>query len=122
MDARVEAVIAQVAASSGNARLTLRSLARQLKVPDRRLADLFKQSTGRTFRVHIREIRLRNVVHLLCSRSELSIKQITDLAGYQSTSSLDRDFRRAYGVSPSVVRKAKSVPPGSSKCGQETGI
>jgi AraC-like DNA-binding protein len=116
MDVRVEIVIGKVEASSGDPRLTLRLFASRLGLSERRLAGLFKQFTGRTFRVYLLQIRLKRVMDLLYSPSTLSIKEIAHRFGYGSTSSLDRDFQKIYGVRPSEIRKqtSPSVPLSNS--------
>ena len=110
MDARVEFVIKKIEASSGHACLPLRSFSRQLGISDRRLSDLFRRFTGLSFCAYMRRVRLQRATHLLRSAPSLSIKEIVSRSGYQWTSSLDRDCRKTYGVSPNEIRKGAAIP------------
>lgn len=78
-------------------------LAREVQLSPAHLQRLFKQETG----VHISDLlvenRLRRAAHLL-STTEMEIKEIAYLAGYQHHSSFVRAFQRRYHQSPKEYR------------------
>lgn len=78
-------------------------LAQELNVSLWHLGHLIKRHTGRTILWHLHQFRTSRAAELL-SQPELSIKEISALVGYRSTSALDRHFRLFFGVSPSFYR------------------
>jgi transcriptional regulator GlxA family with amidase domain len=79
-------------------------LARGVRLSPAHLQRLFKQETG----VHISDLlvesRLRNAAHLL-STTEMEIKEIAYLVGYQHHSSFVRAFQRRFHQSPKQYRR-----------------
>jgi len=79
-------------------------LARGVHLSPAHLQRLFKQETG----VHIRDLlvesRLRNAAHLL-STTEMEVKEIAYLVGYQHHSSFVRAFQRRFHQSPKQYRQ-----------------
>ena len=79
-------------------------LARGVRLSPAHLQRLFKQETG----VHISDLlvesRLRNAAHLL-STTEMEVKEIAYLAGYQHHSSFVRAFQRRFRQSPKQYRR-----------------
>src|SRR6266481_5296051 len=85
---------------------SVRELARGVRLSPAHLQRLFKQETG----VHISDLlaenRLRNAAQLL-STTDMEIKEIAYLAGYQHHSSFVRAFQRRFHQSPKQYR----LPP-----------
>jgi transcriptional regulator GlxA family with amidase domain len=79
-------------------------LARGVRLTPAHLQRLFKQETG----VHISDLlvesRLRNAARLL-STTEMEIKEIAYLVGYQHHSSFVRAFQRRFHQSPKQYRR-----------------
>jgi transcriptional regulator GlxA family with amidase domain len=79
-------------------------LARGVRLSPAHLQRLFKQETG----VHISDLlvenRLRNAERLL-STTEMEIKEIAYLVGYQHHSSFVRAFQRRFHQSPKQYRR-----------------
>jgi transcriptional regulator GlxA family with amidase domain len=79
-------------------------LARGVRLSPAHLQRLFKQETG----VHISDLlvesRLRNAARLL-STTEMEIKEIAYLVGYQHHSSFVRAFQRRFHQSPKQYRR-----------------
>jgi len=79
-------------------------LARSVRLSPAHLQRLFKQETG----VHISDLlvesRLRNAAHLL-STTEMEVKEIAYLVGYQHHSSFVRAFQRRFHQSPKQYRR-----------------
>jgi transcriptional regulator GlxA family with amidase domain len=83
-------------------------LARGVHLSPAHLQRLFKQETG----VHISDLlvesRLRNAAHLL-STTEMEVKEIAYLAGYQHHSSFVRAFQRRFHQSPKQYRRPSAA-------------
>jgi transcriptional regulator GlxA family with amidase domain len=79
-------------------------LARGVRLSPAHLQRLCKQETG----VHIRDLlvesRLRNAARLL-STTEMEVKEIAYLVGYQHHSSFVRAFQRRFHQSPKQYRR-----------------
>lgn len=65
------------------------------------LCRLFSQTTHRTIISYLNSIRIQNACRLL-RQTNLSISQISNLTGYNSTAYFDRQFRRYTGQTPST--------------------
>jgi AraC-like DNA-binding protein len=87
--------------------LSLRQLARHLRIHPHTLAQVIREHTGTSFSAWRARHRLAAARGLLGSRPDLSIKEIAAAAGFSSTSVFDRCFRRAFGCPPSQCRLAQ---------------
>jgi AraC-like DNA-binding protein len=88
---------------SPNPQLRLRDLSKRISLSERQTRNLLKDLTGLGFRAHLRHLRLQNALDLLLK--DCSVKYIASVVGYRDTSALDRDFSRAFGVSPTAYRR-----------------
>ncbi|SRR6266852_2842710 len=83
---------------------SVRELARAVRLSPAHLQRLFKHETG----VHISDLlaenKLRNAARLL-STTDMEIKEIAYLAGYQHHSSFVRAFQRRFRQSPKEYRR-----------------
>ena len=70
------------------------------------LSKLFKEEKGETFINFISDKRLEKSCELLAN-TELSIKEITALVGYNDQNYYSRIFKSKYGFSPKEYRKDK---------------
>lgn len=98
----VQAVLAEIAAKHSKADFRLGDLALSVGLSPSYIDRLLARHTGSTFLRHLRRCRVDHVTQLL--RTGLPIKSVAFEAGYTRSSSLDRDFRRVYGVTPTVWR------------------
>jgi AraC-like DNA-binding protein len=96
--------------------LTLAALASETNTSVFHLCRMFRARTGTTIHAYRNQLRLRAALHaLLDSRADL-----TDVAlalGYSSHSHFTAAFGAAYGVTPSLVRRANTcrrMPPSTS--------
>jgi AraC-like DNA-binding protein len=85
--------------------VTVAHVAQGVGLSASRFEHILKEATGRTFRSHIRSIRIRQAKRLLLNW-HLSLKQIAYLTGYSSPSSFSRAFRSTVRRSPSQYRLA----------------
>jgi AraC-like DNA-binding protein len=67
------------------------------------LCHLFKSETGETFVRYLKAIRMRRARTLL-ENSLLSIKEVMNKVGMRDQSHFAKDFKRAYGLTPSEFR------------------
>ena len=104
-DARVARALAEIDRHFTNPRFGLRAAAGRVALSDCRLTQLLKAATGRTFGAHLHHRRIAEARTLL-SDSALSIKEIAGRVGYQSTTQLDRHFKKIAGSLPSAYRAA----------------
>ena len=101
---RVRQFFLCVRARYSEAGLTAREVARELRISAWHLARLLREHTGRSFREHLRRLRIDAAKELLLT-SALSIKEIAGTVGYGSASAFDHDFNKACGQSPSAFRR-----------------
>jgi AraC-like DNA-binding protein len=109
-DARVERALSEIDQQFMNPRFGLRAAARSVALSDCRLTQLLKATTGRTFGAHLHHRRIAEARTLL-NGSALSIKEIASRVGYQSTTQLDRHFKKITRHRPSAYRAASRRSP-----------
>ncbi len=80
-------------------------LAQLVSLSASRLAHLFKEQVGRSIIETILAIRLQQAARLL-EFSPLTISEIAQEVGFQSSSYLSRQFTAYYGTSPQAYRKS----------------
>lgn len=78
-------------------------LAREVGLSEAHLRRRFRAMYGKTPRRYLVEARLQRAVELLRT-TRLGIEQIALAVGYADFPAFDRRFKRAYGVTPSVLR------------------
>jgi len=79
-------------------------LARAVRLSPAHLQRLFKQETGVHISDLLAESRLQNAARLLAT-TEMEIKEVAYLAGYQHHSSFVRAFQRRFRQSPKEYRR-----------------
>ena len=84
--------------------LTLPQLARALGVEPRRLSYHFKTRCGTNFRGYINDLRLRAVCRDLLESPDSSILDLAFKNGFNSKSSFNMLFLKAYGLTPREFR------------------
>jgi AraC-like DNA-binding protein len=87
--------------------LRITAIASALRISPTHLSRLIKKETGIGFRELCIKLRLAEAKRHLLDPT-LSVKQAASLAGFNSTSNFDRDFRRLYGCSPTQWRARES--------------
>jgi AraC family transcriptional regulator len=83
--------------------IRLSDLAQLVDLNEYYLCRLFKQSIGMPLHQYVIQQRLERAKQLL-KRQELSISRIAQDCGFSSHSHLTQHFKRAFGVSPSILR------------------
>lgn len=88
----------------GNAALSVRDIAEEVKLTPQYMTYIFKQKTGVTVGQFIREVRM-NYSQLLLKDSDLSLSEIAKLAGYVDENYWAKVYKKEHGQSPSEFRK-----------------
>ena len=93
--------------------LSLRTVARGVRVAPQYLSSLFTRHTGTTLTEHLARLRVRRAKRCLGDPS-LRINEAAFRSGFNSLSQFNRVFRRITGVSPTVYRSGLELAAGSS--------
>jgi two-component system, response regulator YesN len=101
---RVRMALAFVDTKYPDPKLRLDAVAKHVSVSPHHLSWLIKKETGQGFRQHLISVRLEAARRYLAT-SVMSVKEISALVGYGSTSSFDREFRRSFECSPTEARR-----------------
>jgi AraC-like DNA-binding protein len=101
-DARVDKVVAAVLESEGQ--LKLRDATEIVFLGPRRLRDIFRETTGTSFRTYRHRVRMRFALRLLRETTQ-TIDQIAESLGYSSRNKFERSFKRLYGMTPARARR-----------------
>jgi transcriptional regulator GlxA family with amidase domain len=109
MDSRVQKV-QKMMRDNLDHELPLVDLAQSVNLSPWRLCHLFRSDTGMPPIKYLRLLRLEAAKQLL-ETSFLSIKEITYKVGINDESHFVRDFKRMYGMPPSVYRMVFSEQP-----------
>lgn len=107
MDQRVQAVL-RLMEENLRAELPLGRLAEVVNLSPSRLHQLFRDETGTSPARHLKSLRLA-AARLLLETTFLSVKEIRAAVGMDDESHFARDFRRAYGCTPTELRKRVGV-------------
>ena len=103
MDRRIELLLAKLEVESARSWPT-ETLARSVNLSSSRLRHLFKQETGQTPTQYLKQLRLKHSENLLRT-TFLSIKEIARSSGLISVSYFVREFKKTFGLSPTVYRR-----------------
>ena len=87
--------------------ITLSELARNTGTNETKLKVGFKKLYGKTFTEIVRDERLLKARHLI-EEGNASIKEISLMCGYESTSMFSKRFKERYGLSPGQAARLKS--------------
>lgn len=104
--------------------VTVAALARQTNLSPSRFAHLFRRELGIAPLQFVRRARLARA-RVLVERTFLTVKEVMAVVGFTDPSHFTRDFRRAYGVTPSQLRATgwtgcqRHDPAGASPDGSE---
>jgi AraC family transcriptional regulator of arabinose operon len=93
--------------------LSLEALAQAVNLSPSRLHNVFKSETGMSPARYLKTLRLEQAKELL-EESFLSVKEIRVRAGIGDESHFVRDFRKAYGLTPTQYRaRHQALSPGA---------
>lgn len=89
------------------------TLADRLGISERHLRRIFDTHIGASPRDYIQTQR-RLLAKRLLAETKLSISAIATAAGFSNSRALSANFRKAYGLSPSEIRKTSTGTPGNT--------
>ena len=89
-----------------NENITLESLSEKYYISPCYLSRTFKKITGLTFVEYLSNIRIKEAQRLL-QKTDLTIAQISEAVGYNSSTHFGRIFKKFTGVAPLTYRKTK---------------
>jgi AraC-like DNA-binding protein len=105
-DVRIVRALRAIETRYADPRLTLRSVATASGMSIGHVARMLKRRTGFGFSALVHRERIAAARRLL-SDTTLTVKEIAGDVGYGSSSQLGRHFRRLYGHTPTVFRRAQ---------------
>ena len=86
-----------------NSSLSLSMLSDKYAISETYISLLFKKHTNENISAYIENLRMSKARELL-QNPKLSIQDITELIGYNSTNTFNKAFKKKYGVPPSACR------------------
>jgi AraC-like DNA-binding protein len=90
---------------------TLADLARKVDLSRTALAARFRALTGEPPMRHLARVRLGHAAGYL-SATDMTVRQIAHLVGYENEASLSKAFRRAFGRAPGEYRRQQRAANG----------
>jgi transcriptional regulator GlxA family with amidase domain len=87
---------------------SVRELAQEVNLSPARLQRLFKHETGVDVSEALTERRLQRAAQLLAA-SDMQIKEIAYIVGYEHASSFVRAFHRRFALAPRLYRRQEGV-------------
>ena len=106
MDMRIRILLKIVEEHSGVMAMSSKEMGSLLGLGEARLLRLFNSEVGKTFRSHLREVRMTQAAAMLTDYV-LPIKIIAHRCGYSEVSNFYRDFKIVHGTSPVQLRHAQ---------------
>jgi AraC-like DNA-binding protein len=85
--------------------LSVDRIARALRVPQRKLARVFKRSTGETMVAHLLRLRTEQALHEIVSTTA-TLKDIAARCGFYDQPHMCREVKRLTGLTPAELRKS----------------
>lgn len=104
--AKVQMALAFIDAKYSDESLRLCTVARHVSLSPSHLDRLLQRDTNHSFRYHLSSIRLAQARKLMTNTS-LTIKEIAAATGFTHVGTLDRSFRRLYGITPTQLRRSR---------------
>ncbi len=90
----------------GNSELKLETIADALYISKSHLSRLFKDFTGETFSVYLRNVRLNYACKLL-RETDMTVEQIAASCGVRDINSFYKNFQNIFGTTPNQYRSNK---------------
>ena len=87
--------------------LSLEALAAVTKVSTRSLFYQFRKKRGQTPMQYLKQVRLKQARHMLQHGPEISVTEIAFACGFGNLGHFARDYRRAWGESPSNTKRGR---------------
>jgi len=86
--------------------ITLEKLSHQFYISPSYLSYLFQYVSGESYSDYLKSTRLRKARELLENKKELKVYEVCYLVGYKEYKYFSLQFKNAFGLSPTEIRKA----------------
>jgi AraC-like DNA-binding protein len=103
VDPRIRVTLRIIEERKTSIQLSLTETSSLLGLSEAHLLRLFHREVGKTFRRHLRDVRMIRAAALVKQNSQ-PIKQIALECGYSDVSNFYRDFRTVHAITPREVR------------------
>jgi AraC-like DNA-binding protein/CheY-like chemotaxis protein len=103
----VAAAIELIDARYADSTLRLGAIARELCVSSSHLAHLIAMHTGRKFRAHLQDVRMREAAGRLAGTA--TIQAVAASVGYAHAADFNHHFKKRFGVTPSGYRSRQTA-------------
>ena len=103
MDPRIRITLRIVEERKASIQLGLTETSVMFGISEAHLHRLFHREVGKTFRRHLRDVRMIRAAELV-KQGTLSMKQIALDCGYSDVCNFYRDFKNIHGLTPREVR------------------
>lgn len=103
-DRRVERVLQILRHDYHRCDIRLEDLAREVGLSIWHLSHLFKSQTGDSPAHYLKTVRLERACELLAA-TDLSVKEVMHKVGLADQSHFAKDFKKAYGITPTEYRQ-----------------
>ncbi len=84
--------------------ILIRDIAAQVHMSERHVSRLFLQSTGKTIKTYLTDLRLKKACHLLLQSSD-PVGEVAQQIGYPDARYFSTLFRKQYGRTPTLFRE-----------------
>ena len=111
---QAEEILEYIQEQFDNSELSLAAVSEHFQVSERSVNRILKNSTDRTYKGYLDDLRLQKACTLLID-TEKDIKDIVKMVGYFDMSSFIRLFKQKFGVTPSEYRLGGVIPPGKKE-------
>jgi len=88
-----------------NANLTMPDLAKELKISPQKLSQFLNDNLEKSFSVFINEYRIDLAKRVLLSGKRITMEVLSEMCGYNSTSTFYSAFKKNTGMTPATFRK-----------------
>ena len=112
---RIAKAISMVQSGLVQPRSTHSSVAENVGLAPSKFSTKFREVVGCTYSAYVREARLTRAASLLAT-SDRSIKEVWADVGYNHPSNFTHDFKRWFGLAPSVFRRRVRADGGWTAC------
>ena len=91
--------------------ITLQFLAKKFLCTQHKLSQDFRQTFGTSPRTFLNRLRLEEVCSCLQADSQMTLKEIASVSGFQSVQTLLRVFKKEYGYTPKEFKRDSALIP-----------
>lgn len=104
----VETIKEMIETGYADVNLSLQTISDSLGMTNAHVSRVFRNSETLAIHDYIREVRLKNALHLL-ENSECTIAEITERVGYGNISNFFRHFKKKHGTTPKEYRLKRTI-------------